>query len=1019
MHVRLCTSQMNPTIQKMVPRWCLLLLLSIAVGVATQPAVAQRSMPRPQQQFASGVQLYEQQLYPDAAEALSAFRTAHPSHLLAPQSLYLEARAALAENRSEDTRRLLSRLQREFPDHPRAQEARLGLAQYYLDEGALDQATSELEVIANDPQSPSEGARALYLLGRTAQQQNRHEAALSYFDRVRAEYPEASTAPAALYARGVTQVQMERFDAATASFEALGDEYPNSGFAENLGTVLGEVYYRLDRYEDAAAELQRRLPQLEGEERARALFLLGESYNQMQESEMAVSQYQNVLENHPESSYAPAARYGLAWHFLRAERYDEAASAFSQVRGTNSNLAAPATYYEAAARALDGSREDALQLYRTYLDMNPDGELAEEAQYERGLLLYQQERYDQAATAFEAVAQSGESERTGEAYYWLGNARLANQQMDRALEAYNEARERDAAPPSVLVEVRFQDAWNLYQNERYGEAASEFRALANEYPDTARGQEALLWAADARYQQENYARAGSLFQQYLQTDPEGPQRAGALYGLAWTRFKQRQFQPAARRFRAFLNTYDGVDTDIPYRRDARMRLADSYFALKQYDEAIAAYERTGGSGSDYALYQAGKAHYFAGQTQEALERLNEFANSYPESPWQPDALYRIADLHFQQQQYEAAREAYRRLIDEHPNHQLAPEAQYAIGDSYYNAGEMDAAVEAYREVLESYPESEAASEAASSLFFALDAAGQQDRAPELIESIAENSTDPTLADRLQFQRARAAYQSGQSKRALRLFRDFVRTTSVESLVPSSYYHLGLLYADLDQDTEAQNYLRQLVEQYPNSDVFADGALRLGDIYADNEQYAEAAEAYQSAAEAEGEGDELLAQALYGQAMALLQLNQPDEAESLLQQLIEEGNQGPLLASARLGMARIREQQGRTEDALSLYRDVVESVDSETGAEALYRLGHLLREEDRYRQAIQELDRMPSLFAGYPEWEARALLEQARTYRSLGETGQATQLYDEVLDQFAGTPFAETAREERESISSAS
>jgi TolA-binding protein len=99
----------------------------------------------------------------------------------------------------------------------------------------------------------------------------------------------------------------------------------------------------------------------------------------------------------------------------------------------------------------------------------------------------------------------------------------------------------------------------------------------------------------------------------------------------------------------------------------------------------------------------------------------------------------------------------------------------------------------------------------------------------------------------------------------------------------------------------------------------------------------------------------------------------------------------------------------------LYRSVAESVESETGAEALYRLGRLLREQDQPRQAIQELDRMPSLFAGHPEWIAQALIEQARAHRQVGQTGEAAQLYDEVLEKYPGTPFAKTAKEERQAL----
>jgi TolA-binding protein len=108
-----------------------------------------------------------------------------------------------------------------------------------------------------------------------------------------------------------------------------------------------------------------------------------------------------------------------------------------------------------------------------------------------------------------------------------------------------------------------------------------------------------------------------------------------------------------------------------------------------------------------------------------------------------------------------------------------------------------------------------------------------------------------------------------------------------------------------------------------------------------------------------------------------------------------------------------------DDAQALYRRVVESSDSETGAEALYRLGRTLRTQGETQAAIRELERMPSLFAGYPEWEARALLEQARSYRALNQTGQAVQLYEQVQNRYSGTPFAQTASDERQSLESAS
>ncbi|PSQ88036.1 MAG: hypothetical protein BRD42_00115 [Bacteroidetes bacterium QS_3_64_15] len=1007
---------------KMVPHWRQFLLVCAFLGIGLSPAQAQREAPRPERAFASAVQLYEQQLYPDAAMALSTFRTAHASHAAVPQALYLEARAALAGGDDAQTRRLLDRLQQRYPSHPRAQAAKLGLAQYYLDQDNPQKATRQLQAIASAPSSPTEGARARYLLGRTEQERGNLDTALSHFRHVYTRYPDADLAPAALYARGVTQVRQERYDAATASFERLGDEYSDSPFAQNLGTLLAEVYYRVGQYENTVTELQRRLPNVSGTERTRALFLLGEAYRQLNRGEDAVTQYQQILDEVPNSSYATPARYGLAWQHYASGRHEAAADAFAKVRGTGGTLATRATYYEAVNRALLGAQDQALRLYRTYLQNGEDDRRTAEARYEVGLLLYQQEQYADAASTFQALTQSVLSgERLGNVYYWLGNALLARDELDRALDAYTQSQQLSgAASESVTLEVQFQKARTLYQNGRYGDAGPVFRSLAEDHPETDRGREALFWGADAFYQQEEYGRARTLFRRYLDTEPAPARRVGAQYALAWTHFKQRRFEPAARLFRQVAQAGSELsDTEIPYRQDAQLRLADCYFALKRYDDAIAAYGQVSGDGTDYALYQAGKALYFADRPADALDRLRRFAERASNSPLRPDALYRIGDIHFQRQDYEAARDAFRRLLKEHPEDERAPEAHYAIGDTYYNAGQMEQAVQAYRAVLETYPERSTASEAASSLFFALNAAGQQDRAEDLIASIDENAPGANLADRLRYHRARAAYQRGESKRALKLFQSFVRTASASSLVPDAYYYLGLLHADLEQFAEAKNYLQQLTDQYPESDNVAEANLRLGEIHLDQGNNQKAADAYRAAAKNEQTPDELRAQARYGQSTALLQLGRTADAEALLSQIVEAESRGPLQDAARLGLGRVREEQGRTDDALTLYRRVIESSESETGAEALYRLGRQLRTQGRTKAALRELERMPSLFVGYPEWEARALLEQARTYRDRGETGRAVQLYDQVEKRFSGTPFAKTAREEKQSLESTS
>jgi len=1000
-----------------VPHWRhVTVVLLAAVFVGPSPALAQRAAPTAEEAFASAVELYERRLYADAETELASFRTRHSGHPLRGEALYLQAQSVLAQGHEAAARHLFRELQRRHPSHPQAANAQLRLAQYFLDQGNVQDAEKQLQS-AIDSGSPSVAAQALYLRGATAQEQGRHEEALRYFERAYAQHPESEVAPAALYNAGAAQVRLERYDEAARSFEALSDRYPEAPYTQNVGTALAEAYFRLGSYEQVVAELENRLPQLSGEPETRALLLLAEASRQLDRGGEAVRYYERVIDAAPNSPYAERALFGLGRHQYQRGNDSDAADAFARIRSEyDSPLAERSAYYEAVVRARMGDRARAIELYRTASTRVADPRLASEATYERGLLLYQNEAYAEAADAFEAlVNEYPDAPRRPDALFWLGNARLATDQYERALEAYNQADDRGGASDSLRQAARFQRGRAAYRNGQHAEAASLFASIAESVPSSPRTTDALFWAGDSHYQQGNWSQARQYFERYLDEATDTQQRPEAFYALGWTDFKLERYEAAARRFRQFLNTSGGSDSNIPYRQDARLRLADSYFALKQYDQAVEVYRQVEGEGDGYALYQSAEALNFAGRPDEAIQTLEQLVEQSDASGWGPEALYRLGGLHFQEQNYEAARDAYRRVLDTYPDHRLAPQAQYGIGDSYYNANEMNQAVEAYRAVLEEHPNSEWVEEAASSLFFALSAAGRDDEANALIDSIAAAAPGANLEDRLRFRRAEAAFQSGDSDRALSLFQNFVRTSSLEALLPQAYYYLGLLYADEESYTEATNYLRQLVDQYPDAEQHAEGALRLGDIYLEQENYEAAAEAYRSAAEGDDINDEFRGQARYGQGVALLELGRVDEAESLLNRFVEAEQDGPILALARLGLARIQEEQGATLEALDLYRRVVENDDGEAGAEALYRLGHLLRSEGRTEEAIEELDRLPTLFPGHPEWEARALLEQARAYRDRGETGQASQLYDEVLESYPGTPFAETARSEQEAL----
>lgn len=985
-------------------------------ALAPHTSRAQRSPDRPERAFAEALQLYNDRHYMQAAQAFETFRRNHPDAVNAPETFYYQAQAMLALDRQAEAVRLLTRLQRTYPSHPMARDARLRLGQYFFEEGDYAQARQTLEQVVADYSDRPEAAQALYQLGTMAREEGNMSEALSAFRRVVDRYPEAEVAPAALYEVGTTQVRLERYDAAAESFEELSEAYPDSPYVRTLGLALANVYYELGDYERLIEEVEKRRPNLAGEARERATFLLAEAHNHLGNSEDAIVYYRRFTENNPDSPYYRPALYGLAWNYHKQDSYQWAADHFARVHaGQSDHLAQKATYYEAANRYLDGQASEALALYREYVDAWPEGELADQAQYEIGMLLYEQRDWQAAQQAFARVIDRyPNSDRRGEAFYMQGSTFIALNNFDRALEQFDRAIALDAAPDALKHEVIFQKAWLLYDTGQYADAAPAFMEIYTSDAPEDRQRDALFWGAESFYQIGELDRAEQLFRDYLNSYSSGDHVAGAQYALAWTHFRQQRYDAAVQAFDRFLNMDADLEGSIPYQQDALLRLADSHYALKRYPEAVRIYRQVEGDAADYALYQTGQAFDLADRSDEAISALQQLVDEYPDSPWRDDALYRIGAIHFQNQDFQAAIEAYRRVIENYPDRPLAARAQYGIGDAQYNAGNLNASVDAYRRVLEAYPDSPFLSDAAGGIQYALIALDDPDRAEAIIDSFAVERPDSPIVDELRFRLAEATYQSGQTGEALASLRRFVRTSSNEQLLPEAYYYMGQIYANRNQPSEAQNYLRQVVFNYDQGTHRVEAALQLGDLYFQQEQYDRARQAYAKMAEL-AEDDATLARARYGESMALLEMGETQSAKTLLEEAVEAAGTAQAALPAQLGLARVHEQEGQTQQAETLYRSVVQEADGETGAEALYRLGSLLLDQGQPRQTITEISRMPTLFAGYPEWMARGYLLQARAYRRLGETGEATRLYDRVIQDYSDTAYAQTARREKEAL----
>lgn len=1006
----------HPMLRTAVPRIAGLLAAIAIACLPVAPSRAQDADRSDAESFVRALAHLESGQYAAAADGFGRFATLHPGSPLGPDALFHEGTALLALGRTDRAVEVLESFELRYPVHPLSYEARLLLGQHFYAEGRAEEAISVLGRVIERGPTDDVAAKALYWMGDSAVRLGDDEQALGYYQRAADAYRTTGTAPLALYARAYTLVRMERYAEAAEAFEVLAARYPESDLARNVGLSLAEVYYELGEYARAVAEIQRRRAALTGPADERAEFLLAESYNQLRDSGNAIVHYRRFTEGDPEGPYFRRAVYGLAWNYYHENAHQWAAEQYSRISGGTDELAPEALYYEGVNLALSNRPDDAAERFGRLADVWPDHRLAPHAVVELGLLRYQARRWEEAEAAFARVVEDyPESDRAGEASTWRGNALIALGQFDEALEAFEFAIEREAASPEVRDAVVFQKSWLLYRRERYAEAAAAFESLHASDPTGPQAAQALFWASESLFQVGRIDRAVEGFRRYLREFPRGNHVDAAHYALGWAYFRQQRYEAAIPEFERFLAAYREDSGTVPYRTDAQLRLADSFFALKRYAEAVRVYRRLAEDGDDYSQYQIAQAYANSGEPLEAISAFSRLLEEYPASEWREEARYSLGYLYFQNQEYDQAVTEYQALIREHGRDPLAAKAQYGIGDAHFNAGRLEQAVSAYRIVLDRYPDSPFAGDAAAGIQFALLAAGQEERSSAFIDSFAVAHPDSPLVDELRFRRAEVRYQGGRVDEAVNDLLAFVRSAGNERLLPEAYFYLGTIYADRGQAREATGYLGQIVDRFPDSPRRAEAASRLGRIHLEAGRADEAARVYDVLASVAGDDARMRTEALYGRSMAMLALGRTGEAEALLRQAIDAAPQDPSSAAAWLGLGRLEERSGRAADAVSAYRTAARLGQDEAGAEAIYRVGALLLRSGDAPGAYEELSRLGTRFAGYTEWMARGTLEQARALRALDRPGEALRLYESLISLYPDHPAAADARREMEAI----
>lgn len=877
---------------------------------------------------------------------------------------------------------------------------------------------------------------------------------------------------------GHGKVDLARYRLATALFELDRRDEAEGEYAA-LARVPGFEYATEASFRQGQCALERGDAQaaVVAFERAASMpkdylvvpvtFFLAESLFRLERYDEAGTRYEEVLVADPRGEYAREAEYGAVWCAFRGARHEEVLErarrferTYASREGADEWVGEIAFLRGESLLAL-GRAEDALEAYRDARR----GAHADSALRGTAFALSEAGRHRAAAQAFEALlAEHPESrhvaeaalhagiehlrnqdadaarraledervERTGEALYWLAQARRQGGDASAALVALDEAL-RARPDPELAERLQVSRGDALTDLGRAEEAQGAYQAAGNEY--------GLYAAAVSALNGGRHTEAGQLAGRLIGEYPESSYRADALLVIGESLLAEGKHQAARSAFEKLLGD-SGSETSLAH---ASTRAAWCSFLAGELGPAAEAFGATAARWpdapeSEEALYMCGRAHEAAGHPEAAVEAWKRWERRYPEGAKRSEVLLGLARL----EPGERGARWLAQVLDESPEGAAAEEALFRLGETLADEGRRREAAGAYARLLELAPDGEFARPAHYGLAWCLYDDGDPEGAERALQPLLADREAPAdlllAAHELAVWTAARRGDAGAATRAWSSFAEhceddaralaalqvalaacrragepavgqpaleaFLKRVRDRALASEALVEAVWLSLDAGQAPAAEKALRSALRVAPeearvgeSGRALAEAAFFVGEAHYTAGDHALAAELYDLAAPmAEAE---LAARVAYKRGFAALVQEDLAAAEVAFARLAADHEDSELWAE---GLYLLGETRSRREDFAGaiepLTRLVRDAPRYEARSKALFRLGVAHGHQAEWRateQALTELLRREPSF----EQRAEAQLWRGRALAARQEARGARSAFQSVIDDNRG------------------
>lgn len=620
--------------------------------------------------------------------------------------------------------------------------------------------------------SPKYGSQAKYYLGYIAYEQDDYDEASARFDQITDQ--EVLNEKLSYYQADLN-FKLGNFEEAIAMAEK---QLPKSDRREvsELHKIIGESYFNLGQYDKAIPHLKQYRGK-RGKWNNTDFYLLGYSYYKQGDYENAIGQFNKIIDG--SNAVAQNAYYHLAECYMKLDKKPEALNAFRNASQMdfNAEIEKDALLnYARLSYEIGNAYEPVPQVMMAYLEKYPKDEHQAEIQellvdsyitsknfegamrlleenesyasketyqkvaFYRGVELFVDGDYEAALERFaKSLKKASDPVFEARAQYWKAESAYRLNRFEEALDGF----ERFARNPAAKNTEEHNDLdYNLgychFKLKDYQGALPYFKNVTRSATvEQEKMADSYVRLGDSHFVSSNYSQAIAAYDEAAKLN--GPERDYAAFQKALSLGFLGKNSAKIDGFKQFLQRYPKSSL----RDDALFELANTYIkidnealGLQTYDRLIEQFGRS--RFAPRAMLRQGLVHYNANRGEEALKKLRQVVERYPETQQAKQAVATAKLVYVDLGRVSEYATWVRNLDFVEVTDAELDNASFESADRKYLEGNKDAAIKGYEAYVREFPSGLHSLRANFNLAQLYFSKGQKDKALERFKIVAES-----------------------------------------------------------------------------------------------------------------------------------------------------------------------------------------------------------------------------------------------------------------------------------------